>query len=536
LAPDARKWVATILYMPGDPVLQEVNQRGTLAWLEDSWKYYRRLLGRLETPGDPYLSEFFERQVLQALQSIAMSSGGQLAGTNWGSYPATRQVWMKDAYYSCLPMMALDPSLAGPIILWFSENGVRQEGSMLEGGVNHSLSLSVASIVFAGLYYEHTGDKSFFTSHPELKQKWAALIEQMIASRTDESVWLFPSRFISDGALEGDYHAGSNVVAWRALKSYARLLQEVFADATRARRYTDAAERVREAILAKTVIDGPFGKQFIEAVNKDGKPPHMISDGEESDTTLIPFYGLLPYDNDIFLNYMRFSMSAHNGAYQPKVRAITWSTTPSVPLENRVPSTAPGYMKGIVLGNDQESLFGKHGYYTEVRRITDADGSVFWWPFGWNSNPPQWDYDKPVRLSVPGKAGWFAGVHTAVFVSRFLGITYDAPARTLKFAPSPLLGERFQWNDFTMGNDRFSVSYEREGAAVRVSATNRSGNACRLELIVPIGGIGESAVLTVDGKQRTKSSVFHYLERESVRVNADIPVGKTVNITVANKF
>ncbi len=535
LAPGKDAWVPLVLSMPGDPVPAEVNRKGTLAWLDETWAYYRNVVGRLETSGDAYIAEFFERQVMQALQSIAMSPGGELAGSNWGSYPTTREIWMKDAYYSCLPMVMLDPSLACPIVLWFSQHGVRPKGNILPGGLNHSLSLSLAGIVLGGTYYENTADKSFFTAHPELKKNWDDLMEQLLASRTDPGIWLFPSRFISDGALEGDYHTGSNVVAWRALKAYSRMLTEVYGDDARGRLYAEAADKVHDALMAKTVIDGPFGKQFIESVDKNGKPVRMLSDGEESDTTLMPFYGFLPYDNDTYLRYMRFSMSQYNEAYQPKVRAITWSSSPAIPLADRVPSTAPGYMKGIALGNDQESLFGEHGYYTEVRRVTDADGSVFWWPFGWNSNPPQWDYDHPIRLSIPGKAGWFAGVHTAVFIPRYLGLSYDAPRRTLSFAPSPLLGDRFRWSGFAMGNNRFSVSYEREASTVRIAAGSEDGKAFHLQLTAPVDGIGDAAFVSVDGKEQKRGPLFRYLGRDSIRVPVEVPAGRMVNIVIASK-
>ena len=131
---------------------------------------------------------------------------------------------MKDAYYSCLPMVPMDPSLAPAIIRWFSEHGVRPKGTLVEGGLNHSLSLSVAGVVLAGLYYERSGDRAFFVAHPELKRGWDDLLEEVIASRAEGDTWLFRSRYISDGALEGDYHTGSNVVAWRALTAWSRLL------------------------------------------------------------------------------------------------------------------------------------------------------------------------------------------------------------------------------------------------------------------------------------------------------------------------
>jgi hypothetical protein len=535
LAPEGNVWVPLILSMAGDSTVEAVNQKGTAAWLAESWAYYRRLLGRLDISGVGYLSGFFERQVMQALGSIAMSASGKLAGTNWGSYPATREIWMKDAYYSCLPIATLDPSLVKPILSWFNEFGIRQKGAVLEGGINHSLSLSVASLVLGGMYYDLTGDKAFFLAHPEFKQNWDSLVTQMVTSRSDQILWLFPSRYISDGALEGDYHTGTNVVAWRSLKAYSRLLTEVFGDPGGGKHFAEIANKVHEAVLATTVIDGPFGRQFIEGVDKNGKPPRLISDGEESDTTLMPFYGFLPCDNELYLHYMRFSMSEFNQAYQPLVRAITWAGSPATPLADRVPATAPGYMKGIALGNDVNELFGEHGYYSEVRRVTDADGSVFWWPYGWNSNPPAWDYDHPVRLSIPGKAGWFAGVHSAVFMSRYLGVDYDAPKAKLRFMPSPLLGNCFQWSGFPLGNDRFSVSYERKGTTVRVSAVCESGKSMDLEALVPVDDLGGSFVLMVDGIRQDAPPKSRYLGRDTILVRTRVPAGKAVKIVAEGK-
>ena len=56
-----------------------------------------------------------------------------------------------------------------------------------------------------------------------------------------------------------------------------------------------------------------------------------------------------------------------------KLHAITWFG---------VPSTAPGYLKGICAGTSSADLFGEHGYLKEVRKVTDADGSIWWWSYG----------------------------------------------------------------------------------------------------------------------------------------------------------
>jgi hypothetical protein len=68
-------------------------------------------------------------------------------------------------------------------------------------------------------------------------------------------------------------------------------------------------------------------------VNRDGKAPMMISDGEESDTKLMPFYRFPGYDNPVYLNYMHYSMATNNRRYQPEAHAITWAGSPDAPLD-----------------------------------------------------------------------------------------------------------------------------------------------------------------------------------------------------------
>ena len=211
-------WIPTVIFPAGDSRPDAIRQKGSLDWLRETWQYYRGLLGRLETPDHPFLAEFYEREVLGALQSIALSASGKFAGSNWGSAPTTHEIWMKDCYYSCLPFMSLDPILAQKMIPWFDEFGIRQHGVELEGGINHSTGLTVASALLAGLYYDRTGDRTCFLEHPALIKTWGPVLDAVVASRVDANVWLFPSRWISDGPILGDYHAGSNVAVWRALQ------------------------------------------------------------------------------------------------------------------------------------------------------------------------------------------------------------------------------------------------------------------------------------------------------------------------------
>jgi hypothetical protein len=504
LAPGATVWVPAILYQPGEPTISEVNARGTLAWFNDAWRYYRGLLGRVETPGEPWLGEHYERELMQCLGSLAMSGSGKLAGSNWGSYPATRQIWAKDCYYSCLPLVALDPALAEPIVLWFHEFGVRHPGTIVEGGLSHSISLSVADILLASLHWRQTGERGLFERHPELREDWGRKLDALVATRRDSDVWLLPTHFISDGALDCDYHTGSNVCIQAALAGYARLLTEVWHEPAAARRYADMADKVGAALAAKTVIDGPFGRQYIEGTYADGRPPLMISDGEESDTTLMPYYGLTTYDDPTYVHTMTFAVSPHNRIYDPAVHAITWAGEPIGPLEKRVPSTAPGYNKGLCGPDDL-------AWMTEVRRVTDADGSVWWWSYG-GSRGKNFGYGRVVR-GVPGKAGWFAGVYAAVFASRWLGVSWDAPRREFGFAP--------RLDDLRWQGGRFALTWQAHSGTF----SNHDTAPLKLVLTLPAGELTRDgrAALTVAGS---------YLGRAVVRATVEVAAGATVHIEI----
>ncbi len=402
LAPGKSVWVPAILYMPGDPVIQQINRKGSDTWLAETLQYHRQRLGPRQSAVDPWLSEFRERQILESLQSIAMSGTGKVAGSNWGSYPATRQIWIKDMYYSSLPLMTWEPALAQKLILWFDEFDIRHAGQIVQGGISHSVSLTVASVILASLYYEKTGDKQFFLAHPELHGKWNDLLTAVAATRVNPDIWLFPTRYISDGALDCDYHTGSNIAVWKAFSGWAKILQEVYADNAAARTWQDAANKVKAAILDKTVLDG----RFVEGTYADGRKPLQIADGEESDTTLMTYYGFLPASDVRYRKTMEFAISEANLIYQPKVKAISWSSAPVSPLDTRVPATAPGYLKALAAT----------GSFEEIRHVTDADGSVWWWPYG--SSSKNLEYGKVTR-GVPGKAGWFSGAFSALVEAQF---------------------------------------------------------------------------------------------------------------------
>ena len=527
LQPGQNIWVPAVFYNLGDPALEEINKLGTLTCLNNTIQYFRNMLGQIKTPDDPFLADFFERQVMASFGAISMSASGKIAGSNWGSYCATRQIWMKDFYYTSLPFMMLDKKFAQKIILWFNEFGVRPKGTIKEGGVNHSVGISMASIMLAGLFYENSGDKQFFLQNPQLKKNWDKILKELISSRKDPDIWLFPSKYISDGYIIPDYHTGSNVCAWYALRSYARFLKEIYNEPIEASGFEEDAGKVHAAIMERCTINGPYGKQFIEATYKDGREAPMESDGEESDITLMPLYGFLSWDDPIYLNYMKFSVSEHNTIYRPQIHAISWYDTPS---------TAPGYMKGVCAGTEKSSLFGEHGYLTEVRRVTDADGSIWWWVYGWGEKGVNPLYGQVVRGHPGGfgKAGWFSGIYASVFIARQLGITYENSNNLLIFKPlMPTSG--FIWKNLSYAGKVFSVDYQFDSKSIKVNLKSGNPEITRTDICLIVQSFRKGFKTYVNGSLFKDIKLIKYLNQNYVSFSIDLPERGELNIQLLSK-
>ncbi|WP_178024931.1 hypothetical protein [uncultured Paenibacillus sp.] len=487
LAPGQSVWVPVVIGPPGDETPRLINEKGTLYWLTETRAYYRGMLGRLEMKDDPFAAEFYERAMLQSFGSIAMDSQGAVVGSNWGTYPATVFTWNKDMYYSYLPFHAAEPELFKQGMLWFLKHGVRPPGNRYPGGISHSLSNSLSSVVMAGLYYRSTGDKRFFLKRPDIDLNIRKLLEETLRTRNPDDPWLFPSDWLSDAYSLGDYHTGSNVVAWAAFYHYARIVREVFGDMETAERYRTVAANIKEDLQRHNTAEGPFGlqytegtsaggdalkddaskykgtyddfgMQFIGRLTKDGAVDLFHHDGEESDTILMPLYGYAAYDDPAYRHYMQFSLSPANPTYNPESRGVQWG--------DHAASTFPGYMSGMGMLTDFASMSGTNGYLTEIRKLTDADGSLWWWPY---LNAAR--YGDVVRHHNCGKCGWASGVFAGLFASRILGIAYDAPARRLSFRPLRAAGS-FAWEDIRLGSGVFNLSFRREGNVAEAVAAN----------------------------------------------------------------
>lgn len=492
LDPGQSLWVPAVIYPAGDSAPLIIDAKGTTYWLNETWAYFRGITGRLKMNDDPFAAEFYERAILQCFGSLAMDSQGGIAGANWGTSPTTQFTWNKDMYYALLPFHTAEPELFKQGMLWFLEHGVRPPGNRYKGGITHSLSNSLSSVVMAGLYYLTTGDKQLFLDQPDLHEQVCSLLEETLLTRKEEDLWLFPSVWLSDAYSLGDYHTGSNVMAWAAFFHYARVLEDVFGDTDEAARYRTIAGRIKADLERLATTAGPFGLQYSEGIShlsdrlkdnaekytgtyadfgmqfiwnltENGQINLLHHDGEESDTILMPLYGYTPYDNETYRHYMQFSLSPHNPTYNPESRGIQWG--------DHSACTFPGYMSGMGMITDAASMSGEDGYFTEIRKLTDADGSLWWWPYNNGAL-----YGDVVRHNNCGKCGWASGVFGGLFVSQILGLTYDAPVRKLTFRPlSPT--SSFTWEQVKLGSGCFTVTYRKTNDAVEASVMNHGAEA-----------------------------------------------------------
>lgn len=128
----------------------------------------------------------------------------------------------------------------------------------------------------------------------------------------------------------------------------------------------------------------------------------------------------------------------------------------------------PGYVTGLANVTDKESMNGIQGYFSEIRKLTDLDGSIWWWPY-----PDHPEYGKPKRNNIAGKCAWASGVFAALFVSDLLGIRFDASSRVLTLRPFSPTSD-YSWKDLKIGTSLFDLEYRKEPKKIILSITNNN--------------------------------------------------------------
>ena len=450
-------WPVMLTFSDDEKAILDISQKEPILWLDETCQYWKKTTGSFSMPKDPFTAELFTRTTVLSLSSGVFDKKGDVAGVLYGMYPLNGLDNFRDSYYAMLPVIQRDPSLLRRFIPWFTHFAERPVEPKYPDGISHSLGNSLSGVMLAGLYYNATGDGDFFTKNSVLVEELRTILDRVLITRSKDSTWLFPSTYISDGFSLGDHHTGSNICAWFAFKSFARILREVFKDTKSASKYFEISELIKIDLERLNIVNGPFGIQYVEGRNRDGSIPAMVHDGEESDTTLMPYYGYCEIDSPTYKNYLRFAMSDLNGSYNAISKGIVWedygkNSTVQPVGPYCTAATFPSYITGLASCTNEDLLRGKDGYLSEIRRLTDLNGSFWWWPYG--KNPV---YGKNL-LRHPFESGWAEGKFAVIFQENFLGISYDGPNKILKVSPREFIGD-FEWLDFPIGMDRFNVRY-----------------------------------------------------------------------------
>jgi hypothetical protein len=459
-----------------------LRQRNALDWLNQTWQFHAPRFGDLTIPDSPYYPELYVRMGELCRPSLMRMRDGKFGAGFWGSSVVDPpDIWNKDNYYAALALSFLEPQLCADGILYFIEWGVppRAMGRGLErfpraGRVTHSLGNALSGLALAGAYYQMTGNREFFRAHPEILGKVRELLKEVLESRREEPM-LFPSMYVSDGDSRGDYHTGSNLVAWYAFRSMARIAREAYQEPGLAREWSLLAERIKEDIWKRCTGIGSLGKQFVEGSMKDWT--WLVGrDGEESDTNLMPFYGFCTNDEPAYVNHARAGLTSQNPYYARLFEGIWMYGEPSWDG-----ATFPGWLTGVAGCRNENEL---HERLERIRTLVDVDGSFWWWPYALDATDPT----QPDRYLVGAKSGWAAGVYLCLFVQNILGLSLDMPSRRVSLQPF-CPWEAFTWTNCRLGSGAFDVAYrkERDRLTGGIRNHNQSDFDGTIELMVPEG-------------------------------------------------
>lgn len=491
--------VATLALLVGGGVSElrhtrdALRARSPLAWLDATAEARAARRGELSIPADPYVAELFGRHVDIARDAYLRTGAGLLRSPRGGSWLLMAKV-APDVLAATIP--GGDLGVTCPV-----------------ADARASLYQTTLPLVVAGLTWKATGDPLAFSDTTRLASQVRCLLDAITAIR-HPGVDLFPATRIWDGPARGDFHTGSNLLAWYAFQASSRLAVGVLGDPGSATTWATQASAVKAAIEARCVVPGRYGPQLAEGTFADGRidADVLCHDGEEIAVATAPLLGFAEADDPRVTNHGAAALSDQNRFYNPALGGMYWSED--------APVTAPGW---IVALSGAAGERGVQNALAQWRRLTDVDGSMYWWHYDHPETDPfrirrRGDHSYGGVLVDTPKADYATSVFSALLAQNVLGLDADVAARTASFRPVPPWPS-FRWTKARAGRASFDVEHLDDGAAVTATLRNRNAvpYVVDVEVVVPTGKVARGAGATG----------FRY-GRDARRVTATVAPGATL--------
>ncbi len=249
------------------------------------------------------------------------------------SYYVCAAYWARDACLWSFPgLLLVDPRQARralQVILTrylpeSAQHALYLNGQSLYPGFE--LDQACAPLIAIDHYLQVTGKRDL------LQQPWLpgslSLLYETLSEHFDPGTGLYGT-FLTphDDPTDYPYLTFDNVLVWRALGILADL-DEVgathYQGVSHLKRAShlkssaqlrQQAENLKQAILGKCVRSGPFGPQFVAAVDAAGGCDWNDLPG--ASWSLFPYYGFCAPDDPLYLNSLQWIYSEHNPHYYP---------------------------------------------------------------------------------------------------------------------------------------------------------------------------------------------------------------------------
>ncbi|HYK88859.1 MAG TPA: hypothetical protein VE398_08820 [Acidobacteriota bacterium] len=479
--------------------MQVVRRHTTLDWFNQSWQVREKRYGRLSIPADPYYSENYIRLIEGGNSAVLHSADGQLFNGGPSGFIDYGMMLFEPKY-----MAESLQSLAGYRRHTLSPAEIESLGYSLVSALGHLPS--------AGLYYRATDNRELFLRCPGIMEFARERLADLLKLRKG-APYLFPSKMLWDGPTLGDYHTGSNIMAWLAFSGMGRIAREVYGEAQLGKEWLEIAGKIKDDIYRHCVGDCALGKRFFEGGNADGTFAQG-HDGEEAFTTLAPFFGFCEADDPALINHARLAFTPDNPLYEPAVDGIWWASRG----DRWGGITTPGQLAMLVANNDESELAKR---LDQLRSLTDLDGSIWWWPYLYpcNDRTNVRRRDWPVDTS---KSGFTMAVASCLLVNNVFGLCVDVPDRRVSFRPF-CPWDDFSWSGAKLGNSLFDLAYKRDERHIlgRITNRNKSPFTAIIEVMLRKGQSAQK-VLT-SGKPISETQNAMRFGRPSVRICAPVP-------------